>query len=199
VYALGITNLVIEIHGEEVPMWDGSSQAWTHLLKPVVKPQPYKATTLRMLRTIRVGSSDAWCELSPCDSYELSYHLNFDHDLLHDQHVHVSLTPGSFEQDIHWARTFGFHKDLSHLRSQHKALGASLNNVCVFSDHGVLNPEGMRAPDEPCRHKILDAVGDLSLMGTRIQGHFTGHHSGHALNHELMRAVLSDPHAWEIV
>lgn len=197
VYALDITNLIIEIHGSEVPMGDGSAQPWVSLLcQSGIQPQGYLAKCIKMISPMRVQDGDAWCELIPSDSYELSYDLHFDHPLLGDSHGHVQLTAHSFAHEIAWARTFGFYKDLHMLRSQNKALGASLDNVLVFNAQGVMNMDGMKAPDEPVRHKILDAVGDLSLMGMRIQGHFRGHRSGHALNHKLVKQVLHSPQTW---
>lgn len=197
VHALGITNLIIEIHGSEVPMGDGSALGWVRMLKPLLEPQAYPAKYMRIIQSVRAQAGDAWCELRPSDLYVLSYDLHFDHPLLQNSHAQVKLDHHTFEQEIAWARTFGFHKDLHQLRSQHKALGASLDNVLVFDDQGVLNPGGAKSPDEPVRHKILDAVGDLSLMGMRIQGHFHGYHSGHALNHKLVKTVLRSPHVWQ--
>lgn len=198
VYALGITNLIIQIQGTEVPMGDGSAQGWTHMLTEAgVQPQGYLAKCMKILQPVRVQEGDAWCEIVPSAAYELSYDLHFDHPLLRNSHAHVVLNAQSFIQQIAWSRTFGFHKDLNQLQSQNKALGASLDNVLVFDHEGIMNPGGARSPDEPVRHKILDAVGDLSLMGMRIQGHFRGHRSGHALNHKLVQKVLMSPHTWQ--
>jgi UDP-3-O-[3-hydroxymyristoyl] N-acetylglucosamine deacetylase len=198
VYALGITNLIIEIHGSEIPMGDGSALGWTHMIKQVgIQSQNYPARGIQITQPVRVGGGgDAWCELRVHNGYKLNYHLHFDHAWLRDQNANVELDAQTFEQQVCWARTFGFRDQLKSLNEQKLALGAGLHNVLVFDKHGILNPEGMRSPQEPALHKILDAVGDLSLMGLRIQGEFVGHKSGHALNHRLIKTVINSPHCW---
>ena len=198
-YALGITNLLIKVDGTEIPMGDGSAHTWTKLLKPLVQSQHKPAPCIQITQPIRVGDSHVWCELSPSSKYELEYDLHFEHPLLRDQHVYVDVNPQSFVENLSWARTFGFYEQLQGLQQQNKSWGASLDNVLVFDTQGVMNPGGMRSMDEACRHKIVDVLGDLSLMGVRIQGRFRGHHSGHALNHELARTVLNSPQCWRWV
>lgn len=197
VRALGITNLLIEVTGSEVPIGDGSARGWYHMLmNAVIQPQHVLQPQIQVLQTIAVGDDQHWCSLSPSDQFELEYDLEFDHAWIGHQRLSVTLTPEVFDQQLADARTFGFLKDLASLRSQHTALGAGLDNVLVFSDQGVVNPQGMRHPLEPVQHKIVDTIGDLMLAGAPILGKFQGHKSGHALNHQLVAELMHQPNAW---
>lgn len=190
-----ITNAVIKINGPEVPIMDGSSSIFSGLIEKVgIKKQTAKLPTLRVTKPVRVTAGQSYAEFIP--SLDRLITLKFDgHGRLSDALKVNELTfdwdHDDFAELLSDARTFGFYEDAQKLLSLGLAKGASLENTIVIqSDNSIMNPEGLRSPDELIRHKILDAVGDLALAGLRIQGHFRGYNSGHALNNQLLHALF---------
>jgi len=187
-----VDNLVVMIWGIELPILDGSAMPWVNLIMTVagIEEQAELAKTLKVKDEIIVKDRDSWCSLSPCDAFELSYDLSYRHPMIGDQTMSVVADLRGFVRDIAPSRTFGFYEEINQLRPMGLAAGADLTNAVVFSDSSVLNEGGLRFQDEPVRHKILDAIGDLTLIGARIAGRFHGHRSGHSLNHQLARALM---------
>lgn len=189
--ACGITSADIEVHGTEIPALDGTATIWMDLIRSAgVSSLDGYIDPIIVKNVIRVGTDTAWCSLEPCDHFELIYELGYDHPMLRHQVARLELDENSFLQEIAPARTFGFYSDLAELRQAGLANGADLSNTLVFNDDGVINPDGMRWPNEPARHKLMDAIGDLYLAGKPIIGRFRGYHSGHQMNHDLVRKLL---------
>ena len=187
-----IDNLIVMIRGTELPALDGSAICWVNLMTDAgIEEQAAYARILKIKDKIIVKDRDSWCSLSPCDSFELSYDLSYLHPMIGDQTASVVIDPQTFEHDIAPSRTFGFHEEMARLQSLGLAAGADLSNAVVFSGPDVLNDGGLRFSDEPVRHKILDAIGDLTLAGARIVGKFHGYKSGHSLNHQLVKALIN--------
>jgi UDP-3-O-[3-hydroxymyristoyl] N-acetylglucosamine deacetylase len=196
--AAGIDNVTIELSQREVPIMDGSSAPFLYLLQEAgVKRQPNPRKYLKILRPVQVASGDKRIAIYPSDHFKVSYTISFDHPLLRHQTRTERITEQSFSDHIASARTFGFLKEVEWLRQQGLALGGSLENAIVISDTGVLN--ALRFDDEFVRHKILDVVGDLALIGRPLLGHVVAHRAGHALHTQLAAAVLADTAAWTLV
>lgn len=196
--ATGIDNVVVELSQREVPIMDGSSAPFLFLLqeagvKTVGRPRQY----LKVLRPVQVASGDKRIAIYPSDHFKVSYTISFDHPLLRHQTRTERITELSFSEHIASARTFGFLKEVEWLRQQGLALGGSLENAIVIGDTGVLN--ALRFDDEFVRHKILDLVGDLALVGHPIVGHVVAHRAGHALHTDLGKALLDERDAWCLV
>lgn len=192
---LDIDNAYVMFHGEEVPIFDGSALPWVRLFKAAgLQADTQARTFVRIRKPVRVESSNgAWCEIAPLNyDYRLRYMMHYDHPMIGAQEAEYIASAMDFEKDVAPARTFGFYSDAVHLRLQNRALGAGLDNTVVFSEDGVLNPEGLRFENEPARHKLLDAMGDLACIGAPLLGSFTGYKSGHDLNIKLVKAVVSD-------
>lgn len=195
--ACGIDNAVAEIAGPEVPVMDGSAQPFVFLIECAgVEEQGGNRPTIEVLRPVRVHSDGGWAALEPSDELVLDCRIEFDHPLVGTQERVHAFRPESFKGEIAPARTFGFADAIDELRGRGLALGGSLKNAVVIGAERVLNEEGLRFPDEPVRHKLLDAVGDLYLAGAPIRGRFVGRRSGHALHNRLLRRLLADPSAW---
>lgn len=203
---LGIDNLYVDITAEEVPILDGSSASFVFLLQSAgIELQNAPRRFIRVTDTIEVregeGEDLKWARLSPYHGFKLSFEIVFAHRVVDStgQRVEFDLGSGSYMRDIARARTFGFTKDLEMMRASGLALGGGMDNAIVMDDYRVLNAGGLRYDDEFVKHKILDAIGDLYLLGRSLIGEFSGHKSGHALNNKLLRTLINTPNAWEEV
>ena len=199
--ACGIDNLVVEMDGPEVPVLDGSSAPFVFLLDcagPVEQAEARR--TIEVLKTVRVVENDAFAELRPSHApgLSLSLSIEFDARAIGRQSYSMRLGEQGFRSEIAPCRTFTLRREIEAMRAAGLARGGSLDNAVVVDDALVLNPAGLRHPDEFVRHKVLDAIGDLALAGHALRGAFIGHRSGHALNNRLLRALLSDPNAWRL-
>jgi UDP-3-O-[3-hydroxymyristoyl] N-acetylglucosamine deacetylase len=197
VAALGVSNLIIQVWGKEIPIFNGSAASWIFLLEAagiIEQKTPVKA--LRVMREVLVGDHNSWCKLTPDTVYNIDFDLHYDHPMINNQNFSMIVDRDSFVSQISNARTFGFKKDLDYVLSHGLCKGVSLNNTVVFDDLTMLNTGGLLWPDEPVRHKILDVIGDLSLAGSPIIGKFHGYHSGHSLNHQLVEKLLGDSNNW---
>ncbi|MCE2877892.1 MAG: UDP-3-O-acyl-N-acetylglucosamine deacetylase [Comamonadaceae bacterium] len=203
---LGLDNLYIDITAEEVPILDGSASSFVFLLQSAgIALQDAPKRFVRILREVKVsegqGAQLKWAALSPHEGYKLSFEIDFDHPAVDStgQRVQFDMATGSYVRDIARARTFGFTKDVEMMRANGLALGGGLDNAIVMDDYKVLNAEGLRYNDEFVKHKILDAMGDLYLLGKPIIGAYSAFRSGHALNNKLLRELLAHPEAYEVV
>ena len=203
---LGIDNLFVDITAEEVPILDGSASSFVFLLQSAgVELQNAPKRFVRVLKTVEVregeGAATKWARLSPYDGYKLSFEIDFAHPAVDStgQRVEFDLSSGSYTRDIARARTFGFTKDVEMMRANGLALGGGLDNAIVMDDYKVLNSDGLRYNDEFVKHKILDAMGDLYLLGKPLLAAYSAFRSGHAMNNKLLRELLSNKDAYEIV
>lgn len=203
---LGLDNLYIDITAEEVPILDGSAASFVFLLQSAgIALQAVPKRFVRLLRTVRVsegqGAQLKWAQLEPYEGYKLSFEIDFDHPAVDStgQRVEFDMGVDSYVRDIARARTFGFTKDVEMMRANGLALGGGLDNAIVMDDYKVLNAEGLRYNDEFVKHKILDAMGDLHLLGKPLIGAYSAFRSGHALNNKLLRQLLDQPDAYELV
>lgn len=201
---LGLDNLVVDITAEEVPILDGSAASFVFLLQSAgIELQDAPKRFLRVKKTVEVregqGATLKWARLEPYHGYKLAFEIEFDHPAVDatGQRVEFDFGSGQYKRDIARARTFGFTKDVEMMRTRGLGLGGNMDNVIVVDDYRVLNAEGLRYDDEFVKHKILDAIGDLYLLGRSLIGAFTGYKSGHALNNRLLRTLLADKTAWE--
>lgn len=203
---LGIDNLYVDITAEEVPILDGSSASFVFLLQSAgIALQNAPRRFVRVTRPIAVregeGAQAKWARLTPYHGYKLSFEIDFDHPAVDStgQRYEFDLGAGNYCRDIARARTFGFTRDVEMLRANGLALGGGLDNAIVMDDYKVLNSDGLRYDDEFVKHKILDAMGDLYILGKPLLAAYTAFRSGHAMNNQLLRALLAQPEAWEEV
>jgi UDP-3-O-[3-hydroxymyristoyl] N-acetylglucosamine deacetylase len=203
---LGLDNLHIDISGEEVPVLDGSAASFVYLLQSagiVLQDQPKRFLRVKKVVELREGEGATlkWARLEPYEGYRLSFEIEFNHPAVDatGRQVVFDFGEGQYKRDIARARTFGFSKDVEAMRSRGLGLGGSLDNVIVIDDHRVLNSDGLRYADEFAKHKILDAIGDLHVLGQPLLASYSAFRSGHALNNKLLRALLADPSAHETV
>jgi UDP-3-O-[3-hydroxymyristoyl] N-acetylglucosamine deacetylase len=203
---LGVDNLCVDITSEEVPILDGSAASFVFLLQSAgIVLQSAPKQFLRLLKTVEVregaGRHLKWARLSAFEGYRLTFEIDFDHPAVNQtgQQFSFDMSSGRYARDIARARTFGFSKDVAHMRARGLGLGGSMDNAIVVDDHRVLNSGGLRYDDEFVKHKILDAMGDLHVAGHPFLAHYSAFRSGHALNNQLMRAVLADPSSHELV
>lgn len=199
---LGIDNACIEMNGAEVPIMDGSAGTFIFLLQSAgIIEQSAAKKFIRIKKTVEVKQGDKWVRFEPYNGYKLTFTINFAHPVFTNtkQHVTVDLDENSYIREISRARTFGFMQDVETMRAQGLALGGSLDNAIVMDEYRVLNTDGLRFEDEFVKHKVLDAIGDLYLLGHPLIGAFSGFKSGHALNNALLRELLADENAWEFV
>jgi len=199
--ALNIDNLIIEIDAQEVPVMDGSSDAFVAALDQAGRCElPAPRRFIRLLDTVSVEEGLKTASLSPNDDgFRIEFSIDFDNPTIGVQSLSVDVSPESFRGDLSNARTFGFIEDFEMLRSLGLAKGATLDNAVVLDGSKILNEEGLRAPDEFVRHKVLDAVGDLSLAGAPILGLYNAARAGHAFNNQMLHALFANPDAWEVV
>lgn len=203
---LGLDNLYIDITAEEVPILDGSAASFVFLLQSAgIALQDAPKRFVRIMQPVRVeegqGASLKWAQLAPYEGYKLSFEIDFDHPAVDStgQRFEFDMGSGSYTRDIARARTFGFTKDVEMMRANGLALGGGLDNAIVMDDYKVLNAEGLRYNDEFVKHKILDAMGDLHLLGKPLLGAYSAFRSGHALNNRLLRQLLAQQGAYEVV
>jgi UDP-3-O-[3-hydroxymyristoyl] N-acetylglucosamine deacetylase len=203
---LGLDNLYIDITGEEVPILDGSSASFVYLLQSAgIELQNAPRRFVRVLETVEVregeGDNLKWVRLEPYHGYRLAFEIDFDHRVVSStgQRVEFDLGTGNYARDIARARTFGFTRDVEMMRSKGLSLGGGMDNAIVVDDYRVLNSEGLRYDDEFVKHKMLDAMGDLYLVGKPMLAAYSAFRSGHALNNRLLRELLAHPSAFEIV
>ncbi|MBP6652436.1 MAG: UDP-3-O-acyl-N-acetylglucosamine deacetylase, partial [Xylophilus sp.] len=203
---LGIDNLYVDITAEEVPILDGSSSSFVFLLQSAgVELQRAPKRFIRVIKTVEVregeGAATKWARLDPYHGYKLSFEIDFAHPAVDStgQRVEFDLGQGNYSRDIARARTFGFTKDVEMMRSHGLARGGGLDNAIVMDDYKVLNSDGLRYDDEFVKHKILDAMGDLFLVGRPLLAAYSAFRSGHAMNNLLLRELLARRDAWEEV
>lgn len=203
---LGIDNLYVDINAEEVPILDGSSASFVFLLQSAgIEFQNVPRRFIRVKSPIEVregeGSNAKWARLTPYHGFRLSFEIDFSHPAVDStgQRVVFDLGQGNYSRDIARARTFGFTKDVEMMRANGLALGGGLDNAIVMDDYKVLNSDGLRYDDEFVKHKILDAMGDLYVLGKPLLADYAAFRSGHAMNNQLLRALLAQPDAWEEV
>jgi len=199
---LGVDNLFVELSAAEVPIMDGSAAPFVFLLQSAgIEEQNSPKRFVRVTRPVEVKDGDKWARLSPFNGYRINFEIDFDHPVFksHPQRAALEFSTTAFLREISRARTFGFMRDIDYLRSRDLTLGGSLDNAVVLDDYRVLNEDGLRFKDEFVRHKILDAVGDLYLLGASLIGEYSGYKSGHAINNQLLRALIDQPDAWEAV
>lgn len=193
--SLGVDNALVELNHPEVPIMDGSAAPWVYLIQDAgIREQGVPRRTIQVLKTIQVQQGDKRIALYPSDRMKITYTISFDHPLLRHQQKTLDLDEQVFIDEIAPARTFGFLKEVEMLRQRGMALGGSLENAIVLGETGVLNP--LRFEDEFVRHKILDVIGDLALVGYPLQGHLVVHRGGHALHTALAGEVLRQRDAW---
>ena len=203
---LGIDNLYVDINAEEVPILDGSASSFVFLLQSAgVVEQAAAKQFVRVLKPIEVSEGEGehikWAKLTPFHGYKLSFEIDFHHPAVDStgQQVVFDMSVGVYARDIARARTFGFTKDVEMLRANGLALGGGLDNAIVMDDYKVLNADGLRYDDEFVKHKILDAMGDLYILGKPLLAAYSAFRSGHALNNRLLRELLAQPDAYELV
>jgi len=199
---LGIDNAYIDLSADEVPIMDGSAGPFVFLIQSAgIVEQNAAKRFIRIKKTVRVEDGDKWVEFSPFNGFKVSFQIDFNHPLFTSQKqtCDINFSTTSFVKEVSRARTFGFQRDIETLRSNNLALGGSQDNAIVLDDYRVLNEDGLRYDNEFVKHKILDSIGDLYLLGHSLIGAFAGHKSGHALNNRLLLALLIDSEAWEEV
>jgi len=200
--ALGVDNAVVELSAPEVPIMDGSASPFVFLIQSAgIRIQQAPKRFLRIKQAVEVREGDKWARLEPYDGFKVTCSIEYQHPVIRSgrQEASIDFSAASYIQEISRARTYGFLADFEWLRSNHLALGGSLDNAIVLDDYRVLNEGGLRYEDEFVRHKILDAIGDLYLLGHSLIGAFHGHKTGHALNNKLVRALLALETSWEIL
>ncbi len=203
---LGIDNLVIDITADEVPILDGSASSFVFLLQSAgIELQKAPRRFIKVTRPVEVregeGANVKWARLEPFHGFKLSFEIDFDHRVVDStgQRVEFDLGSGSYSRDIARARTFGFTKEVEYMRSKGLALGGGLDNAIVMDDTKVLNAGGLRYDDEFVKHKILDAMGDLYVVGRPLLAAYSAFRSGHAMNNKLLRELMAHPESFEIV
>jgi UDP-3-O-[3-hydroxymyristoyl] N-acetylglucosamine deacetylase len=197
---LGIDNAYVDVSAPEVPIMDGSAGPFVFLIQSAgIEEQNRPKRFIRIRRRMRVEEGDKFAEFEPYEGFTVAFSIDFDHPAFtsRTQSATMDFSSASFVREVSRARTFGFLRDIEALRQQNLALGGSVDNAVVVDDYRVLNEEGLRYEDEFVKHKILDAIGDLYLLGHSLIGAFRGHKSGHALNNRLLRALMADATAWE--
>jgi UDP-3-O-[3-hydroxymyristoyl] N-acetylglucosamine deacetylase len=199
---LGIDNAYVDVSAPEVPIMDGSAGPFVFLIQSAgVEEQNAAKRFIRIKRPIRVEDGDKWASFEPYEGFKVGFTIDFDHPAFSEdtQTASIDFSSTSFVKEVSRARTFGFMRDIEALRKRRLALGGSMDNAIVVDNYRILNEDGLRYADEFVKHKILDAIGDLYLLGHSLIGSFTGYKSGHGLNNQLLRELLSHTDAWESV
>ena len=199
---LGIDNAYVDLSTAEVPIMDGSAGPFVFLLQSAGIEEQNKAKRfIRIKNTVKVEDGDKWARFEPFDGFKVGFTIDFNHPMFQKSvsSAEIDFSTTSFVKEVSRARTFGFMKDIEYLRERNLALGGSMDNAIVLDDYRVLNEDGLRYEDEFVKHKILDAIGDLYLLGHSLIGAFYGYKSGHALNNKLLLALLAEQSAWEYV
>ena len=198
---LGIDNLYVDLAGPEVPIMDGSAGPFVFLLQSAgIEEQRAPKRFFRIRRPVEVRDGDKWARFEPYDGFKVSFSIVFDHPVFErsTQSLTIDFGETAYAKEVARARTFGFAQDVEALRNAGLALGGSLDNAVVLDEYRVLNADGLRYADEFVKHKVLDAIGDLYLVGHPVVGAFSAHKSGHALNNQLLRATLDQADSWEL-
>lgn len=199
---IGIDNLYIDVSAAEVPIMDGSAGPFVFLVQSAgIEEQDAAKRFIRIKREVKVKEDDKYALFEPFDGFKVTFKIDFDHPVFKGkpQESTVDFSSTSFVKEVSRARTFGFLKDYEYLREKKLVLGGSVENAVVVDDYRVINEDGLRYNDEFVKHKILDAIGDLYLLGNSLIGAFSGYKSGHGLNNKLLRALIADEDAWEVV
>jgi UDP-3-O-[3-hydroxymyristoyl] N-acetylglucosamine deacetylase len=199
---LGVDNVYVDLTAGEVPIMDGSAGPFVFLLQSAgIEEQKATKKFIRVLKTVEVRSGDKWVRFDPYNGFKLDLAIDFNHPVLERtrQSVTIDFSTTSYVKEVSRARTFGFMQDVEMMRAQGLGLGGSLDNAIVMDEYRVLNSDGLRYDDEFVKHKVLDAIGDLYLLGHPLIGAFSGYKSGHALNNALLRSLLEHSGAWEYV
>ena len=199
---LGIDNAYVDLSAPEVPIMDGSAGPFVFLLQSAgIEDQAKAKRFIRIKKSITVRNGDKWARFEPFDGFKVGFSIDFNHPMFtkRTSTSEIDFSTTSFVKEVSRARTFGFMRDIEMLREKNLALGGSMDNAIVLDDYRVLNEDGLRYEDEFVKHKILDAIGDLYLLGHSLIGEFSGYKSGHALNNRLLRALVADASAWEEV
>jgi UDP-3-O-[3-hydroxymyristoyl] N-acetylglucosamine deacetylase len=199
---LGIDNAYIDLSAPEVPIMDGSAGPFVFLIQSAgIEEQNVPKKYIRIKRPLQVQQGDKWARFEPFDGFKVSFQINFNHPVFkrQPQYVEIDFSKTSFVKEVSRARTFGFMQEVELLRENQLALGGSLDNAIVMDDYRILNEDGLRYEDEFVKHKVLDAIGDLYLLGYSLIGAFSGYKSGHELNNTLLRTLLANQSAWEMV
>ncbi|MCH9741196.1 MAG: UDP-3-O-acyl-N-acetylglucosamine deacetylase [Epsilonproteobacteria bacterium] len=200
IYAYGIDNLRVIVNGNEMPIMDGSASSFCFLLDEAgIQEQDVAKKVIRVKQSVEIVDGDKFVRLEPSDEVTFDFEIDFEHPVIGQQSQAYSFGTKSFTEEISRARTFGFARDIQYLQSINLALGASLNNAIGLDDEKVLNPEGLRFDNEFARHKILDAMGDMMVMGHNVLGAYSSFAGSHKLNHELTVKLLSDTANYEMV
>jgi len=196
----GVDNVCVELDNLEVPIMDGSALPFVQLISAAgLRRQRARRSYAKILKTVEVTEARRHLAISPSDAFRITYRVAFDHPMIGHQEFEFVSQPGAYETEIGPARTFGFFNEVERLRQSGLVRGGSLDNAVVLTDEGVLNPEGLRFPDEFARHKVLDLIGDLSLLGYPLLGHVTAERAGHALHYALVDRLLRQKDAWILV
>ncbi len=199
---LGIDNCHVDLSAPEVPIMDGSAGPFVFLLQSAgIEEQGAPKKLIRIRKPVRIEQDDKWVEFRPFNGFKVNLEIAFDHPVFkkHAQRASIDFSTTSFLREVSRARTFGFMRDIETLRANNLTLGGSMDNAIVLDDYRILNEDGLRYDDEFVKHKILDAIGDLYLLGHTLIGEFSGYRSGHELNNLLLRRLLEDETAWEAV
>jgi len=199
---LGVDNAFIELSAPEVPIMDGSAAPFVFLIQSAgLEDQSASKRFVRVRKPVEVTEGDKWARFEPYEGFRLNFEIEFEHPIFrrHGQRAVMDFSTTAFLREISRARTFGFMRDLEYMRARNLALGGTLDNAIVLDDYRVLNEDGLRYEDEFVKHKILDAIGDLYLLGHCLIGEFRGFKSGHGLNNRLLRTLIADASAWEEV
>lgn len=199
-YGMGVDNAYVDIDNLEVPILDGSGLPYVELLREAgLKPYRRRKRYLRIRRPVSVEANGKRISILPADGFLLTCDVFFDHPLIGHQCLDMEVTPERYAQEMAPARTFGFEYELDQMKNMGLIRGASLDNAICFQREGVLNPGGLRFPDECCRHKALDLIGDLALIGRPLLGHVIAERAGHAMHAALVNKIMSDPTLYEIL
>ena len=199
---LGIDNLTVDLSAPEVPIMDGSAAPFVFLLQSAgIEEQQAAKRFIRIKKKIRVEDEDKWAQLTPFNGFKVNFEISFNHPVFNklSRDASIDFSSTSFLKEVSRARTFCFLRDVETLRERNLTLGGSMDNAIVLDDYRILNEDGLRYSNEFVIHKILDAIGDIYLLGHSLVGEFSGHKSGHGLNNKLLRALLDDAAAWEEV
>jgi UDP-3-O-[3-hydroxymyristoyl] N-acetylglucosamine deacetylase len=199
-YSMGIDNAFVEIDNLEVPILDGSGAPFVDLIREAgIQTSKRQRRYLRVIKPVRVETNGKSVSILPSDQFELSCRIFFDHPVVGEQTLDLEVTPELYASEIAPARTFGFEYELDAMRDMGLIRGASMDNAVCFTREEVANPGGLRFPDEPCRHKALDLIGDLALIGRPLLGRVVAEKAGHAMHAQLVKCIMSDPSLYEIV
>ena len=199
---MGIDNLYVDLTASEVPIMDGSAGPFVFLIQSAgIAEQPAPKRFIRILKPLELRDGDKWVRCEPWDGFRVSFEIDFDHPVFRGRNCSIDLdfSTTSYLKEVARARTFGFMRDIEFLRQRNLVLGGSLDNAVVVDDYRILNTDGLRYEDEFVKHKVLDAIGDLYMLGAGLIGRFVGHKSGHELNNRLLRELLAREELWDEV